>query len=80
MLFRIIFGLRLLRYYLVVLALVIIVAGFLRCYHLLRGRRDRESGIECMSCKRRAFPVLGTANRYRCAICRTHFTGPGHIN
>ena len=44
-----------------------------RIYALTRGRRDRSDGISCVACDRRAFPVEGTTNRYRCGICKCRF-------
>jgi hypothetical protein len=51
-----------------------------RMYALARGRRDRSDGIACAACGRRAFPVEGTTNGYRCGICKGRFEGPGHFN
>jgi hypothetical protein len=79
-LLKILFRLRLFRYVLLAFALLVVAMALLRCYHWLIGRRNREAGIECIECRRRAFPLPGTVNRYRCAICHTHFTGPGHLN
>jgi hypothetical protein len=50
-----------------------------RTYHLVRGRRDREDGISCVACGRRAFPVEGTTRNYRCGICGCRFEGPEHF-
>jgi hypothetical protein len=50
-----------------------------RVYHSARGRRDRPDGIPCVACGRRAFPVEGTIQNYRCGICRCRFAGPEHF-
>ena len=50
-----------------------------RAYHLARGRRDRDDGVTCLACGRRAFPVDGTTRSYRCGICGTRFEGPEHF-
>jgi hypothetical protein len=57
---------------LLVLAIVLKVHGY------LRGRRNRDQGIPCVKCKRRAFPVEGSVKRYRCWSCGVRFTGAEH--
>jgi hypothetical protein len=57
-----------------------IVAGLLlRGYHLLRGRRDRDTGLPCVYCRRTAFPVEGSTRRYRCWGCGSRFEGAEHF-
>jgi hypothetical protein len=53
--------------------------GVYRLYHLTRGRRNRDAGLPCPHCVRRAFPVEGTTARYRCSNCARRFDGPQHF-
>jgi hypothetical protein len=48
-------------------------------YHWLRGRRDRDTGVPCVQCNRKAFPVEGTTKQYRCWICHCRFEGAEHF-
>jgi hypothetical protein len=57
-----------------------VTAGMLfRAYYYLRGRRNRDHGIPWIQCRRTAFPVEGTATRYRCCLCGCRFDGPEHF-
>jgi len=64
----------------ILLVLLSAVAAIIhRTYHYVRGRRNRDAGIPCIQCKRLAFPVEGTVNRYHCWICGSRFDGPEHF-
>jgi hypothetical protein len=69
----------LIRAVILVVLLWVIAAIIYRAFQYLRGRRNRERGIPCIQCKRKAFPVEGTTNHYRCGICGCRFEGSKHF-
>ncbi len=44
-----------------------------------RGHRDRLTGITCLGCRRRAFPLEGSGSWFRCPLCGLRFEGPRHL-
>jgi hypothetical protein len=80
-LLRRLFGIRFLVVALVCTVLVVLVLVFLsKLYRWVRRRADRQAGIPCARCHRRAFPIEGTVVRYRCWQCGYRFKGPQHCN
>jgi hypothetical protein len=57
---------------------IAVLAIALKAYHLLRGRRNRDQGIPCIRCRRRAFRVAGSPKRYRCWTCAPRFDAAEH--
>ena len=72
---------RLLLLFILLLLLVVCITAALlyKAFLYLRGRRNRDQGIPCIQCERRAFPIAGTAKRYRCWNCGCRFDGPEHF-
>jgi hypothetical protein len=48
-------------------------------YPYLRGVRNRDQGIPCVTCGKVAFPLEGSRTRYRCWSCGCRFDGPAHL-
>jgi hypothetical protein len=57
----------------------VIGASLYHLCQLVRGRRNRDAGIPCIHCHRLAFPMEGSATRYRCWMCGSRFDGPEHF-
>jgi hypothetical protein len=67
-----------LRFLVVFTVLCILTGMVMALVNFLRGYRNRDAGIPCVRCQKRAFPLEGLTTRYRCLTCGNRFDGPGH--